>query len=404
MKKLPSWLRWICGGLVVIGLALIVVFYWEWLSCGESGSTTLRNLGLMVAGVIALWFAYRRSCVADRQAETSQRGLLNERYQKGAEMLGSDVLAVRLGGIYALQRLAEENAEQYHIQIMRLLCAFVRHPTGDKDRDENNNATGTERQPDNKDYSVREDVQAAMKAIGTRSTVGIELEQEEDFYLDLSRAHLVGAHLSGADLTRTELSGADLTHADLSGADLTRTELSDAVLSGAVLNGAYLNGADLTRAHLTGTHLTGAHLADAYLNGAHLVGTYLVSAHLLDAHLVGTHLTSAHLVGADLTRAHLTRANLTLAELSGADLTGARLDGADLTGVDLAGADLTGANLTGSTLSKAKGLTQQQLDRAVAMSAFPPELGGLRDAKTGDLLEWRGGEPKFPSLGAAPGR
>lgn len=123
-----------------------------------------------------------------------------------------------------------------------------------------------------------------MKAIGTRSRVGIELEQEEDFYLDLSGAHLVGAHLSGADLT------------------------------------------------------------------------------------------------------------------------GARLDGADLTGADLTGADLTGANLTDSTLSKAKGLTQQQLDRAVAMSAYPPELGGLRDAKTGGLLEWHGGEPKFPSLGAAPGR
>ena len=41
-------------------------------------------------------------------------------------------LAVRLGGIYALQSLAEEHSEQYHAQIMRLFCAFVRHPTKDK--------------------------------------------------------------------------------------------------------------------------------------------------------------------------------------------------------------------------------------------------------------------------------
>ena len=47
-------------------------------------------------------------------------------------MLGNDVLSVRLGGIYALQRLAEEYPEQYHIQIMQLFCAFARHPTEDQ--------------------------------------------------------------------------------------------------------------------------------------------------------------------------------------------------------------------------------------------------------------------------------
>ena len=48
-------------------------------------------------------------------------------------MLGSEVLSVRLGGIYALQRLAEEEPKQYHVQIMRLFCAFVRNPTKDED-------------------------------------------------------------------------------------------------------------------------------------------------------------------------------------------------------------------------------------------------------------------------------
>ena len=46
-------------------------------------------------------------------------------------MLGSGVLSVRLGGIYALERLAKEHPEEYHIQIMELLCSFVRHPTRD---------------------------------------------------------------------------------------------------------------------------------------------------------------------------------------------------------------------------------------------------------------------------------
>ena len=70
---------------------------------------------------------------AQRQAETAQGVLLNERYQTGAEMLGNETLSVRLGGIYALQRLAEEYPHQYHLQVMRLFCAFVRNPTADED-------------------------------------------------------------------------------------------------------------------------------------------------------------------------------------------------------------------------------------------------------------------------------
>ena len=94
--------------------------FFLWLSNLESWSTIIRNFGLVIAAGIALWFAKKRIAVSDRQAETAQRGLLNERYQKGAEMLGSKVLSVRLGGIYALHRLAEDEPEQYHVQIMRL--------------------------------------------------------------------------------------------------------------------------------------------------------------------------------------------------------------------------------------------------------------------------------------------
>ena len=88
---------------------------WEWLSKDESGSTTIRNLGLVGGGVIALCVAYWRSRVADRhavtaqrQADTSQQQLLGEQHRQGAAMLGSDLLPVRLAGIHALRRLAEE--------------------------------------------------------------------------------------------------------------------------------------------------------------------------------------------------------------------------------------------------------------------------------------------------------
>ena len=117
----------ITSGLVLLAIASVALtfVFWGWLG---SNSATLRNVVLVAAAVAALPLALWRSRIAERQADTAQRGLLNERYQKGAEMLGSDVLSVRLGGIYALQNLAEEHPGQYHVRVMRLFCAFLRSP------------------------------------------------------------------------------------------------------------------------------------------------------------------------------------------------------------------------------------------------------------------------------------
>ena len=161
--------------LVVAGF--FVWCFWEWLRMVplgyESGTATVRNLGLLVTAIIALPLAIWRSIVADRQAATARRqseiaahSLLNERYQKGAEMLGSTVLSVRLGGIYALQRLAEENPAQYHVPIIQLFCTFARNPT---QREE---SQGKPKNQPSQESARREDVQAVMTAISRRSEAG----------------------------------------------------------------------------------------------------------------------------------------------------------------------------------------------------------------------------------------
>ena len=75
-------------------------------------------------------------------------------------MIGSEILAVRLGGIYALQRLAADELEQYHVQIMLVLSAFVRNPT--QDQEANATPPASVLGLSIKDYGLREDVQAAL--------------------------------------------------------------------------------------------------------------------------------------------------------------------------------------------------------------------------------------------------
>ena len=324
--------------------------FWGWLGIAwgwlretpngyESASTTIRNLGLLVAAPFALWFAYWRARVADRQAkaaqeqvttsqrqaDTAQRGLLNERYQKGAEMLGSEVLSVRLGGIYALARLAQEHPEEYHVQIMRLFCAFVRNPTLD---DKQNIEAASERttidkiidsqEPDEL-TDLRLDIEAVMEAIAHRNKDVIRLEKEADFHIDLREANLQ-----------------NLFWQNFKNANLYRANLSSSDLSGASFR--------------AGTNLSWIHAVRVVFSNAGLADVNLETAYLFQADL-----TDALLINADLSRAFLEKANL-----SGTDLRGAR------------------------------GLTQEQLDKACADPDNPPELGDTLDAETGKLLIWRG--------------
>ena len=360
---------WLFAGIVLIAAILWGIdHYWDWpindpwIWLGatpdgrESISTTLRNVGLVVAGVIAFGFAYWRAKVADRQAtaaqyqadaarlqsEISQRAWLDDRYERGANLLGSNAPSLRLGGVYALQRLAEEYPEQYHVQIMRLFCAFARHPTVLDNNDSNSIDYETVRIVDANERPasvrrLRPDVEAVIEAISTRSEVRIKLEREAKFvpqlsYADLRNLWLYDANFSGVQLVRANLSGAFLLKANFSCAEMWEADLS----------GARLNGANFTGARLTGAKLS-----------------------------------SIEAISADFSNVYLGMVNLAQADLSGADVTGASFLLADLTGTKFYKDGL-----------EAQGLTQRQFDFAKASKDDPPLLSGLIDSETSKDIYW----------------
>ena len=221
---------------------------WCWLNDGASASETLRNIVLVNAAIIGLPLAIWRSHVAASQTETAQHSLLNERYQKGAEMLGSESLSVRLGGIYALARLAREYPQEYHIQIMKLFCAFVRTR---KRKYETNEEMSKDELPPH--HQLREDVHEIIRAISDRSKQHIIVEKKEPLYcLNFGYAEMFGANLSGADLT-----DANLSNVNLFGATLVGTDLSRAFMLGAVMRGVDLENATLEATNLSSVHMGG---------------------------------------------------------------------------------------------------------------------------------------------------
>ena len=241
------WFTVLAVALLAVGIVLSIVF-WSWLhpetSEEASRSTTVRNVGLLIGGVLALVFAVWRGLVAERQTATARESLLNDQYQRGADMLGSRALSVRMGAIYVLRRLAETHPKQYHVPVMELFCVFVRYPTMDHELAA-------------KPLPLREDVQAVMSAIGDRSGTHLRHERAEHYRLQLH----------GADLSHADLCGAILTGADLSGA-----RLNDASLLGANLSCAVMVKADLTRVNATQAKLCWADLSNATLHYTNLSG------------------------------------------------------------------------------------------------------------------------------------
>ena len=221
---------------------------------------------------------------------------MTDRYTKAIEQLGSDKLDVRIGGIYALERVARDSARD-HSTVMEVLTAFIREhsrepwpPPGPGSQEQVRSTrswlglgtwTRTTRAPSREQArSTRPDVQAAVTVVGRR---------------DVKR------DLTGLDLTGADLGGADL-FGDFSNVDLSRADLTDASLSSANLTDAWLNDAILVHARLMGANFTGARLWDANLTGAKLHVEDLFDADIADADLTDVTDPDVDLTGAYLDR------------------------------------------------------------------------------------------------------
>jgi len=273
--------------------------------------TAITNTRTGLVATLAVLGAGVGLAYTARTYRLSREGHLTDRYTKAVEQLGSDKIEVRLGGIYALERLMRDSSTDQPT-IVEVLAAYIRQHASLASLDEARTADSL-----TSPFSPDADVQAALTVLGRRAAVAAENP------IDLIGTRLTGAQLGGANLTDAQLGGANLTDARLIEVDLTLAQLNGANLTRAQLIGANLTRAQLARANLTRAGLTRANLASARLSEADLTGARLSEVDLTGAWLWRANLTGARLHGANLTGAHVTRGALTeeqLAEASNVEL------------------------------------------------------------------------------------
>jgi uncharacterized protein YjbI with pentapeptide repeats len=421
----------VCAGLILAAVAAATLWMigrfvytvFTYTVPPEDDLAGLRNLALILAAVIGAPFVVWRSLVAHWQARTAEQGLITSRITQAVEQLGTEKtvrsrvrpvtytlegtidtrtifqtadvefqlpsdaestgdveiaawttyeqtvpnLEVRLGAIYALERIAQDSARD-HIPIMETLCAYIREnapassavanplpdwePLADDADDEARKAHEEAWQErfddsyfDSRAYQwartlpqPRADIQAALTVLGRRGEDAIRREAAADrpYRLDLR-----AVNLQRADLSALNLGPALLVEARMDGANLF-----EARMDGANLRGARMEGANLTLAGMEGADLRGARMEGANLGEARMEG-----ANLGEARMERAELSRARMDGANLREARMEGANLTFAGMEGADLRAARMEGVELASARMEGADFSHAYLEGARFS-----------------------------------------------------
>jgi hypothetical protein len=275
----------------------------------DARTALLQAVGglLLAAGAAATWW----------QVRISREGQVTERFTRAVDQLGSKHLDVRLGALYALERIARDSTGDRRT-IAEVLIAYVRQraPWPPTQQGQYRADWPLEQHPDLRTRAP--DAQAALTVLGRGpfpkpvrpfdpDADRLDLREVDLRKADLGRLHLEGArltglHLEGAQLSDTHLNGAWLGDAHLGRAQLVRANLQEAVLEDANLQKADLRGANLQEAVLEEANLQRAVLEEANLQRAELLGANLQGAELLGANLQGAWLDSANLQGAGWAR------------------------------------------------------------------------------------------------------
>ncbi|WP_345553980.1 hypothetical protein [Streptomyces lannensis] len=81
----------------------------------------------LLAGIFAVVYSYRKQKIEEATSRRADADSLGTRYQDASGQLGNESATVRLAGIYALSRLADEDSTQRET-VCRLLCGYLRMP------------------------------------------------------------------------------------------------------------------------------------------------------------------------------------------------------------------------------------------------------------------------------------
>jgi uncharacterized protein YjbI with pentapeptide repeats len=364
-------------GLVIVDVLLVLVilgiFIWHNInpSTPSERNAAIGLLVQMIGGavlLIGLFFTWRNLTItqenADRSLKLVESGQIMERYSRAIEQLANKKQAIRLGAIYTLKQIARSYEEHYW-PIMEVLLSFIREHSSQKIANQEDDAV----QP------LPLDIQAVITVLRECG----EKPNRDNACFDLSALRLPGANFEESHFSNATFEGGRLSKAQFKGCHLENAIFFNASVKGADFSNAYMAGANFYKADLSEAKFFEAHLEKARFEESKGVKVDFYAAHLEEVSFTNAQFNRPMFYKANLTKAHLQATNLFEANfkyciLKNANFSGAKLRKAVFDGAELDGAEFWDADLGDTDLSRAKGLTWEQIKRAKQYTLFPPKL------------------------------
>lgn len=261
----------------------------------EYRKTVIQFIGGIVV-VIGLYLTWRR-------VKTMEEQQITDRFSNAVQNLGNENLAIRLGGIYSLERIARDSQNDQW-RVIEILTAFIRNQKHPSDYDPKN-------------YELPPDIQAALNTIGNRNTS----YDSQESSIDLGNAFLVNARLSLMDFKSTRFYSANL------------------------------EGASFIRSNLYATKFFGANLKNARFDKANLMFANFSHGNFHNIKFIETNLKESNFYLTDLTKSSFENADLKNSEFQNANLLEVKFDNAKIAGTKFVNVE----NLKREQLEYAKG-------------------------------------------------
>lgn len=226
---------------LIITAVLVVLLFLSLISLGflklpilsEGELNTWKLIVQVLGGGLLLYGLHlnnKRIIVNENQVKVTEDGNVTERFKNAIEHLGSKSDTIRLGGIYALYRIAKDS-EKDRESIQNILCSYVRK------------------------FNRKEDGLIELQSLIdllTDSTVfnsnNIDFSLANLKRIDFANRNLSGATLQHANFTESVLLSTNLSSANLLNANFTGATLAMANLENALTLGANFSYANLYRA------------------------------------------------------------------------------------------------------------------------------------------------------------
>lgn len=258
------------GGVLTVGITYLLASWSvnDWHPFAHGDQVPWGTLARLAVPLTALFGAIVGAVIAGHGQSAKLRELRNtedanvtERLTRAIEQLAHGHVDVRQGGIYALERIAEDS-ERDRKTIVRLLRSAL---YGGSMR-----SVATAQGLEDRPRRLQPQEEGAL----ILSLLRLRRPNEPDVlasYLGF-RADLDGADLRGTYLRNGNFSGMFLIEADFRGADAGDASFARAILASADFKGSNLRGADFSNAEVAEVSFRDADLRNADLTGAWLDG------------------------------------------------------------------------------------------------------------------------------------